>query len=189
MVAALAPLTGLAALNVSGAMTNNGSISVERRKGPRAADRSGEFLGVGGDRQSSIRLERLVRADHQTKPARTRSCSSRQSLSPPRSQVSEPATRPTRRTFSRRERRSISSRLRGHRRHAHAARRESDRQHPDDRRLLEVEFHARPRQRDRHAGEVCPSRRQRRGTLLAWRGNQGKEEKVVSTSYRQAASP
>ena len=49
----------------------------------------------------------------------------------------------------------------GDRRHAHADRHESqsDRQYPDDRRLFELEFHPRPRQRDRHAGEVRLSRR------------------------------
>ena len=35
----------------------------------------------------------------------------------------------------------------------------SDRQYPDDRRLFEQEFHPRPRQRDRHAGEVRLSER------------------------------
>ena len=47
------------------------------------------------------------------------------------------------------------------RRHAHPDRHEfeSDRQYPDDRRLFELEFHPRPRQRDRHAGEVRLSRR------------------------------
>ena len=44
----------------------------------------------------------------------------------------------------------------GHGRHAHADRQEPefDRQHPDVRRLFEVEFHPRSRPRDRHAGEV-----------------------------------
>ena len=47
---------------------------------------------------------------------------------------------------------------------------ESDRQYPDDRRLFELEFHPRPRQRDRHAGEVRLSRRRRRGPKagIAW---------------------
>ena len=42
--------------------------------------------------------------------------------------------------------------------------RESDRQYPDDRRLFEQEFHPRPRQRDRHAGEVRLSGRRARQT-------------------------
>ena len=56
----------------------------------------------------------------------------------------------------------------------------SDRQHPDERRLFELELQPRPRQRDRHASEVRLSRR-RRGPLRAWRRNQGKGENVVST--------
>ena len=79
----------------------------------RGARRSGPRHGVLQPRQrpifSSTRASRPGRPS--TRPARTRSRSSRRRISPPRSPVSEPATRSTRRTFSRRRRRTISSRI------------------------------------------------------------------------------
>jgi hypothetical protein len=72
------------------------------------------------------------------------------------------------------QRRTISSRILRTRRHAHPDRRKSDRQYPDDRRLFEVEFRPRPRQRERHAGDVRLSRRPSRDPLREWCGNEGK---------------
>ena len=103
--------TNLAALDVSGTTTNNGSISI----GSDTEELAGAVGGTGSFSLStpifgSTRASRPGRPS--TRPARTRSRSSRRSTSPPRSPVSEPATRSTRRTFSRRRRRTISSRIR-----------------------------------------------------------------------------
>ena len=157
-----------AALNVSGATTNNGSISI-------SADTEELAGAVGGTGSFSLsnanlqfELERFGRADHHRdrrgrahaqagavlrrhdQRFRDRRHDRRDELSP----------RPQRLQF-RRE-------FGGHGRHAHAeTRRKSDRQYPDDRRLLELEFHPRPRQRDRHAGEVRLSRQPGAGGGIA----------------------
>src|SRR5208283_1643042 len=70
----------------------------------------------------------------------------------------------------------------GDRRHAHPARRDPERPYPVDRRLFELEFPPRPRQRDRYAGEVRLTRRPSRDPLREWCGNRGKGEDVVRTS-------
>ena len=131
----------------------------------RGARRSGRRHGVLQPLQrpifSSTRAFRPGRPS--PRPARTRSRSSRRSPSPPRSAVSGPATRSTRRTFV--ETATTYNFVEniagtGGTLTLHDA--SSDRQYPDDRRLFELEFHPRPRQRDRHAGEVRLSRRRPR---------------------------
>ncbi len=162
-------------LNVSGTTTNNGSISI-------ASDTEELAGAVGGAAGSfslstanlQFELERFVRADHH-RDRRGRA----------HAQAGAGLRRHDQRVRNRgHDRRDELCRdgdvvqfpreFDGDRRHAHPARRESDRQYPDDRRLFELEFHPRPRQRDRHAGEVRLSRRPSRDPLREWCGNEGR---------------
>ena len=91
--------TNFAALDVSGATTNNGSISIysDTEELAGAVGGAGSF-SLSTPIFSSTRAFRPGRPS--TRAARTRSRSSRRRSSPARSAVSGPATRSTRRTFS-----------------------------------------------------------------------------------------
>jgi hypothetical protein len=162
--------TNFAALNVSGATTNNGSISV--------ASDTEELAGAVGrcrilqplDSQSSVRLEGYGGADHQRE--RRGRAYSRAGAVLRRHDLRFRDWRHDRRgelSLSASNDVQFRREFGEHGRHANADRQGSgsDRQNPNDRRLLELEFHPRPRQRDRHAGEVRLSPRRR--------GNQGEE--------------
>ncbi len=133
----------------------------------RGARRSGRRHGVLQPlkRQSSVRLERFGRADHQ-RDRRGRAHAQAGAVLRRHDQRFRDRRHDRRDELSRPARDDVQFRREycGHGRHAHADRHESesDRQYPDDRRLFEQEFQPRPRQRDRHAGEVRLSRRRRR---------------------------
>ena len=144
-----------ALLDVSGATTNNGSILVfigtEELAG--AVGGAGSFGLFGSNLQFDF--ERFGRADHHRASWRERA------YARARAGLSRHDQRFRDRRHDRRDELcrdcdvvQFPREFAGDRRHAHAHRRESDRQYPDDRRLFEQEFHPRPRQRDRHAGEV-----------------------------------
>ena len=106
-----APAPTPALLDVSGATTNNGSISIviDTEELAGAVGGAGSFSLFGANLQfnSSVSAGQTITET----AAWTRSRSSRRRNSSARSAVSGPATRSTRRTFSCPERRTISSRI------------------------------------------------------------------------------
>jgi hypothetical protein len=128
----------------------------------RGTRRSGRRRGVlqPRRRQSPVRLERLGRTDHRR--VRRGQAHARAGAVLRRHDLRFRDPRHDRRDELCRDRNDVQFRREfGHDgRHAHADRHESesDRQHPDDRRLFQLEFHSRPRQRDRHSGEIRLSR-------------------------------
>ncbi len=145
--------TNLAALDVSGSTTNNGSISI-------AADTEELAGAVGGAGIFSLSTANLL-FDSSVSAGQTIYESGADALILEQAQ----SFAATIRGFGdrRHDRRGELSLVRNDvefRReyrahgHAHPPRWEFDRQYPDDRRLFQLEFHPRPRPRDRHAGEV-----------------------------------
>ena len=162
--------TNFAALNVSGATTNNGSISI-------ATDTEELAGAVGGAGSFSLSTTPIFGSTRAFRPGRpsTRPAADALTLEQAQSFAATISGFGTGDTIDAanflfvRQRRSISSRISagtGGTLTLHDG--ESDRQYPDDRRLFELGFHPRPRQRDRHAGEVRLSRRRARLAGMAW---------------------